>query len=235
MQTGRRDRACATGADTGARHQAVGRLHGKDTAEGARPNDRPVGLTAERDRNHLRRDGGGRSRRRTAGRALGVVRIAGLAGTEIGELGRYRLADDDCARRSQPGDDGRILTRPATGQGRRAAFRRTVGRVDDVLNSDRNAVQRTDRPSALAPFVALARLRQCVLRVEMGKGLHFRLNCRDPVKAGARISSDDIVPRAISAAALVADSAVRLSSDNSAGSALVAVEIVRKPERHAWP
>src|SRR5690349_9524935 len=48
-------------------------------------------------------------------------------------------------------------------------------------------------------------------------------------------SSDDIVPRAISAAALVADSAVRRSSDNSAGSALVAVEIIRQPERHAWP
>src|SRR6188474_3594845 len=48
-------------------------------------------------------------------------------------------------------------------------------------------------------------------------------------------SSDDIAPRAISAAALVADSAVRLSSDNSASSALVAVEIVRKPECHSWP
>ena len=48
-------------------------------------------------------------------------------------------------------------------------------------------VQRADRPSALAPFVALARLRQCVLCVEMGKGLHFRLKRRNLVEAGARI------------------------------------------------
>ena len=162
------------------------RLHGKDAAEGARPYDRPVGLTAQRDRNHLRRDGGGRSRRRAPGRALGVMRITGLARTEIGELGRHRLADDDRAGCAQPGDDGRIVARTAAGQGWRAAFRWIVGRVDDVLYSHRDAVQRADRPPALAPFIALARLRQRMLCVEMGEGLHLRLNRRDPVKAGAR-------------------------------------------------
>ena len=154
------------------------RLHGKDAAEGARPYDRPVGLAAQRDRNHIRRDGGGRSRRRAPGRTLGVMRITGLAGTEIGELGRHRLADDDRA--------GRIGARTAAGQGWRAAFRWIVGRVDDVLYSHRDAVQRADRPPALAPFIALARLSQRMLCVEMGEGLHLRLNRRDPVKAGAR-------------------------------------------------
>src|SRR5262245_64580590 len=112
------------------------------------------------------------------------MRIASLAGMEICELGRHSFTDDDRAGGAQPRYHGRIVAWPAAGQDRRAAFRRIVGRIDDVLDAHRHAVQRPDRPSAFAPFVTLARLRQSILRIEVSEGLHLRLERSEERRVG---------------------------------------------------
>ena len=88
----------------------------------------------------------GRAARRAAGRALGIVRIAGLAGMEIGVLRGHGLAHDHGAGRAQPGDRGRVAPRRAAGPQRRAELGRHVAGVEDVLDADRHAVQRARAP-----------------------------------------------------------------------------------------
>src|SRR5262245_6514835 len=106
---------------------------------------------------------------------------------EVGELGGHRLADDDGAGGAQLAHDGGILVRPATGEQRRAAFGRIVGGVEDVLDPDRNAVQRTEAPAFRLVAVERARLRQRMLGIEVGERLDFALAGRNPVEAGARV------------------------------------------------
>ncbi len=85
------------------------------------------------------------TRRRAAGRALRIARIARRARVEIGELGRHRLADDHRARCAQPRDRRAVAHRLTALEQRRAAFGRIIGGIEDVLDADRNAVQRADR------------------------------------------------------------------------------------------
>ena len=83
--------------------------------------------------------------RRAAGRTLGIVRIAGLAGIEIGILGGHGLADDDRAGRAQLRHRRRITPRRAAGPQGRAELGRHVAGIEDVLDADRHAMQRTGR------------------------------------------------------------------------------------------
>ena len=81
-----------------------------------------------------------------------VERVAGLAGRVGRELGGHRLAEDDRAGRAQALDHRGIVVGRAAGVQHGAVLGRHVGGVDDVLDADRQAVQR-------AGGVALARTR----------------------------------------------------------------------------
>ena len=148
---------------------------------------RAIGLRSDRQRHHACRHSRSRTRRRAAGRPLQVAWIACLAWMEIGKFRRHRLADDDRSRLAQLADSGAVGIWPAPRKNRRTAFGRIVRGVEDVLDSDRNAVQ---RPGALATGLAAierTRLRQRVLRIQMDESVDFALDSRNPLQAGARI------------------------------------------------
>jgi hypothetical protein len=75
----------------------------------------------------------------------------------IGELGRDRLAEDHGARRPQPFRHGGIAHRATAGVDARPHFGRHVVRIEDVLEPDRDAVERPDRAAGFASFVGIAR------------------------------------------------------------------------------
>ena len=171
----------------GARDEAMARLDREHAAEGGGPDDRSVGLGAERERHHVGGDRRRRSRRGAAGRARVVVRVARRAGMVIRELGGHRLADDDRAGRAQLGDHGGVVPRPAAAADRRAEFGRVIRGIDDVLDRDRDAVQRPDRVALRAALVERARLRERVLAVEMDERLDLAVEGFDAVETGADI------------------------------------------------
>ncbi len=80
-----------------------------------------------------------------------VVRVGGLAGRPVGELGRHRLAEEHGARRAQALDADRVLFRAVPGVDGRAVGGRHVRGVDDVLEPERDAVQAALRRHRIAP------------------------------------------------------------------------------------
>ena len=105
--------------------------------------------SAERD--HAAGHRGGRAAAAAARRARGVVGVAGRAedgveGLRAGaELGRVRLADDDRAGAAQAGDHQRVRGRDVVAVDRRAVGRPHARGVLEVLDRDRQAVQRPGR------------------------------------------------------------------------------------------
>ena len=137
--------ARALGQDPGARDRAEARLEADDAAEGGRADHRAGGLGADGER-HLAGCDGGRGTGRGAARGVGGVdRVSRRCRLHGGELGRRRLAEDQRARRLQPGDDEGVLPRHAPGVDGRAVLGRDPRGVDDVLDPDRHPVQRPDR------------------------------------------------------------------------------------------
>src|SRR5438876_902865 len=74
-----------------------------------------------------------------------IARVGGLPGGEAGELGRDRLAEHDCAGGAGERDAGGVRRRAMALVDRRAIAGRYVGGVDQVLDCDRDAVQRPAR------------------------------------------------------------------------------------------
>src|SRR5262249_55352165 len=157
--------------DARARDEAISRFDREHAAKGSRADDRSVGLAAERERDHMRCHRRRRSRRRAARRARVIVRIARGASMEIGELGGYRLADDDRPGGAQLRHYRGVVAGPTTGGERRAALGRVIRRLDDVLDRDRNAVQRPERMAVRAPLIEATRLRERMVTIEMRERL----------------------------------------------------------------
>ena len=143
------------------------------------------------------------SRRGAARRAFRICGLRVGPGMEIGELGGHRLADDDRAGCAQPRHRRAVAHRLATEQ-RRAAFGRVVGGVEDVLDADRNAMQRADRMAVAAALVERARLRQRISDRDARKRL-LVFDRGNAVEAGAGIPPR-IVASAILRPASIADS-----------------------------
>ena len=114
---------------------------------------------------------------------LSVVRVARLARREVGELGRHRLAHDDRTRRAQPRDHRRIAGGCAPRVEHGTVLGRHVGGIEDVLDTDGHAVQRSNRLPGEAQFVSGARLRQGVIRIEERPGLDLRIRLVHPREA----------------------------------------------------
>ncbi len=170
-----------------ARNQAMAGFDAEHAAKRGRTDHRAVGLRSDRQRHHAGSHRRGRARGRAARRAVHVARISRLARMEIGELGCHRLADDHRARLAQPGNRGGIRFRPAAGENRRAALGRKVGRIKDILDSDRDAVQRANAPATGLVPVERARLRQRVFGIEMGESLNVAFDRLDPAEASGGI------------------------------------------------
>ena len=77
------------------REKPIARLESGDTAEGSRPQHRPAGLRAERDRHHPRRDGGGRPAGAAARRVRQIARVARRSRRPVRERRALRLAEQD--------------------------------------------------------------------------------------------------------------------------------------------
>src|ERR1700687_2448634 len=92
-----------------------------------------------------------------------VVRVARACGMLEGEFARLRLSENDGARGTQAGDAFGIDARTMAAIDRRVVLRRHVGRVDDVLDADRNAVKWPERPPHA---VALPCLVDRVIRIQ---------------------------------------------------------------------
>ncbi len=127
---------------------AIGRAVAEHAAERGRADGRAGGLGADRDRHHEVGDRGGRAARRAGRRAGEVVRVAGRAGMQVGELGGDGLAEQHAAGLARQRDAGGVALRLAAFVDRRAPFGRHVEGVDDVLDAERHAGERA-APAAL--------------------------------------------------------------------------------------
>ncbi len=97
-----------------------------------------------------------------------VVRVGGDARRHAGELAGDGLAQHHRAGRAREPDAGGIGRRSMAAIDRRAHLGRLIGGVDDVLDADRDAVQR----SAHLGAVELARLAQRQLGIDAGPGVN---------------------------------------------------------------
>ena len=71
-----------------------------------------------------------------------MVRIFRFTGRPVGKLRRHRFAEDDGARGPQHRHARRILFGLMALEQRRAVLRRHICRIDDVLDADRQPMQR---------------------------------------------------------------------------------------------
>ena len=148
--------------DAAAADQAVGRLDAGGAAEARRIADRAAGVGAHGA--HAERGGDGRARaaRRAAGLVVGVPGIArrreGLVGRHraVGEFVGGELAQDDRAACFQAPHGLGVDRRHVVGAQVRMAGRQHALGLVDVLQRDRNAVQRA-AAKALAQFLSACR------------------------------------------------------------------------------
>ena len=112
------------------------------------------------------------------------MRVAGLAGMQIGELGGDRLAQQDAAGLAGERHAGGVALRPAAAMDRRAPFRRHIVGVDDVLDPEWHTRERALSGAAIEG----ARGRNRRIGIEILPSLDLALARRDPVETGARDS-----------------------------------------------
>src|SRR5262249_58251712 len=85
------------------------------------------------------------------------------------------------------GDAGGAGGGPPARRERRSEFGRVIRGVDDVLDRDRNAVQRAEGVALRAALVERARLRERVLAVEMDERFDLAVESFDAVETSAGI------------------------------------------------
>ena len=126
-----------------------------------------------------------------------VARVGGLARRETGEFGRDRLAEHDRPGGARQRDAGGVGRGTMARIDRRAVPGRHVGGVDQVLDRDRDAVQRPARGRR----VAAPRRGERRLGIEILPGADHRLARGDPFEAcgdqrlGAEPAFGDLVAR----------------------------------------
>jgi len=106
---------------------------------------------------------------------------------KIGKFGRHRFAEDDRAGLAQPTDRGCIGLRTTPCKNWRSALGRIIGGVENILDADRNAVQRADALAICLFAIEFASLLQCVLWIDMDKRVDLAVHCGNPLQAGGYI------------------------------------------------
>ena len=117
--------------------------------------DRTARLRADGAQAHACRDGGRRSARRSAGGAIDVPRISGGGRIEAGELRRHGLAQQNGAGLAQFPHNRRIGASHSRGHPLRAGAGGKARHVDDVLDAERDAMQRSTPAAGAALLVEL--------------------------------------------------------------------------------
>ena len=133
----------------------------------------PAAVAADRHRSDARRHRRTRTRARAAGGARGIPRVVGrredqvVAGTAVAEFRNIGLADDDGTRRLQALDHDIVFGRNKILVDDRSRCGPDALRVDQILDPDRDARQRTDRPAG--HDVGLDRLRLLPRHIGCGR------------------------------------------------------------------
>ncbi len=112
-----------------------------------------------------------------------VVRVARRPRCHEREFGGDRLADDDGAGGAQLRHQRGVHAGAAAGVERGAVLGRVVLGVDDVLDADRDAVERPQRAAGPAVRVERIGLRAGMGGVDRGEGVDLALARLDPGKA----------------------------------------------------
>ena len=101
-----------------------------------------------------------------------------------GELHRMRLADDDHAGADQLlRQGGRAGAAALTPYGR-AAGRHTTFHLDQILERDRDAMQRPDGVARTDGLVGGVRRETCLLVVDLDEGVQLRVELGDALETG---------------------------------------------------
>ena len=148
---------------------AESRLERIDAAEASRTDSRAACVGAERSREHAGRDGRRGAARRPAWRSARVERIARACRISAAEADSHSFADQHSAALAQCPHRGGIRHRLMAAEQFAAELGRHVVGLDQILDPNRHAVDRAERP---ASFVTCARLVCCVtraLQVEKGE------------------------------------------------------------------
>ena len=136
------------GDDAGAAHQPERGHQADDAAERRRAPDRSAGVRAERHRDQPGGDGGARARRGAAREVREVPRIARRRPRQIERRAGVRhlvggqLAEEHGAGVVEPARRGGVLGGNPVDEDARVARRQDALRVVDVLQRERDAVQR---------------------------------------------------------------------------------------------
>ncbi len=176
------------------RNEAVGRLDADDSTVGGRDADRASGVRPDGERHDPGRNGGGGPAARPSGGAAGVDRVVGLAdrgmGDAIGVFEEIGLAEEDRSGIAQPGDKRGVCVGERRCDRPCPVARGRAAHVDQVLDRDGHAVERTQVPPRTEVLAGLVRLRARAVGEDRGKGVEFRLARGDQRQRGL-----DLVPR----------------------------------------
>ena len=150
--------------DAVAAHEPVRRHEPRDAAEGRRTAYRASGVGAQRSGNEAGGQRGARAARGASGEVLEVPRIARGRPRQIErrsavrELVRQQLAEEDGARVAQSARRRRVFVGNVVDRDLRAAAREYAFGVVDVLERERDAVQRLreQRPAAISASARFA-------------------------------------------------------------------------------
>ena len=183
MVEGPRQREHALG-----RYDLVARFQANDAAISGRDADRSACVRTDRPRDDASRHQGGRPAAGPAGGSCRVIGIVGLAdvrmGDPVGEFEEVGLEERYGAGLPEPPDQSRIAVRHRGIDGPRRIGGRDARDVDQVLDGDRDAVQR----SAIATGLQFScrRRRGCQRRCPHGvdDGVEARFESVGPCQCG---------------------------------------------------
>src|SRR5687768_16508136 len=166
------------------RHSSMARLDPDDAAVRGGPDDRAVRLRPGRRRYHAGGDARGGAHRRAARCALEVVRVACRARVVVRQLGGHRLAEDDGARGRDVRHELRIAIGDASDEDRTYTLGGHARDVDDVLHTDRDAVEQTDRPRRATARVGRVGKTERALAIQPRERMKGRLGLVVPPQCG---------------------------------------------------
>ncbi len=161
------------------------RLQSHDAARGGGNADRSAGIGSDRAERHARRHGDRRTAARTSRRSSGIVGISRRAEARIfrgraeRELMKVGLADEHRAGLAQTACHRRVGRRHVILAHERPGRRGRAFAVDQILERERNAVQRSEVAAAGDFFVSLARARQRLIGGDGDERIQLRIELRD--------------------------------------------------------
>lgn len=170
--------------------KSVGGFQPDHTAEGGGLADRAAGVGTEGGGSLAGGEGGGAASRRAAGDAFQIVGICGEAGGGVfrrrahGEFVHVEPAPKHDAGGAQAGGDGGVVGRDEVGQHLGGRGEGLILDRDDVLESDRYAIEGAEGLAAGAPCIGVGGLAQGVLSVVGVKGLDSVFDSLSPQDDG---------------------------------------------------